>query len=168
VVRRADYNIDIFKLSNRSHQYGFDFDDSFFDMFEGTLVTKGSGKVELKLLKSDTFMELRFGIAGKVELVCDRSSEPFWFELDVKNKLLLKFGDDWEEISDEILMMPRSEQTINVSQYIYEFIGVFIPMKKLHPKFNEEDDEDEFIYSSDDSNENVSVDPRWKKLKDLK
>ncbi len=168
MARRADYNIDIFKLSNRSHQYSFDFDDSFFDMFEGSFVTKGKGKADLELLKSDTFIELKFKIVGNVELVCDRSLEPFGFQLDIKNKLLLKFGDDWEEISDEILMMPRNEQTINVSQYIYEFIGVSIPMKKLHPKFNEEDEEDEFIYSSDDSNENVSTDPRWKKLKDLK
>ncbi len=170
MVRRVDYNIDIFKLSNSSHQYNFDFDDSFFDMFEGSFVTKGRGKVDLELLKSDTFIELKFEIAGKIELVCDRSLEPFWNELSLTNKLLLKFGDDWEEISDEILMMPRNEQTINVSQYIYEFIGVSIPMKKLHPKFNNEDETDNFVYYSEDSDEenNEPIDPRWKKLKDLK
>jgi len=168
VVRREDYNIDIFKLANKSHQYNFVFDDSFFGLFEGALIGKGNGNIVLNLLKSDTFIELKFEITGKVELVCDRSLELFWFDFDLKNKLLLKFGDDWEEISDEILMMPRNEQRVNVAQYIYEFIGVSIPMKKLHPKFNDEEEEDEFIYSSDDSNENVSTDPRWKKLKDLK
>jgi len=170
VVRRADYNIDIFKLSNSSHQYDFEFDDSFFDLFEESLVEKGNGKVSLVLLKSDSFIQLKFEITGEIELVCDRSLEPFWNKLELKNKLLLKFGDDWEELSDEILMMPRGEQTINVAQYIYEFIGVSIPMKKLHPKFNNEDEEDDFLYSSEDSNEddNSTIDPRWKKLKDLK
>ena len=170
MVRRVDYNIDIFKLSNRSHQYDFGFDDGFFDMFEDSLVTKGNGNVNLNLLKSDSFMELKFEITGKIELVCDRSLEPFWFDIDLKNKLLLKFGDDWEEISDEILMMPRNEQRLNVAQYIYEFIGVSIPMKKLHPKFNDEDEIDDFVYSSEDSEEEDtgSTDPRWKKLKDLK
>jgi DUF177 domain-containing protein len=170
VVRRVDYNIDIFKLSNSSHQYNFDFDDSFFGLFEESLVNKGSGKIVLELLKSDSFIELKFEIEGKIELVCDRSLEPFWFELKLTDKLLLKFGEEWEEISDEILMMPRDEQTINVSQYIYEFIGVAIPMKKLHPKFDNEDENDEFIYSSDDNKEeeNNMIDPRWKKLKDLK
>ena len=170
MVRRADYNIDIFKLSNSSHQYDFDFDDSFFDLFEESLITKGNGKVDLILLKSDSFIELKFEIAGDIELVCDRSLEPFRHKLELKNKLLLKFGEDWEELSDEILMMPRGEQTINVSQYIYEFIGVSIPMKKLHPKFNDEDEDDDFIYSSEDSDDdnNTTVDPRWKKLKDLK
>ena len=43
-------------------------------------------------------------------------------------------------------------------------------MKKLHPKFDYEDDNDEFIYSSEDKEESTdtNVDPRWKKLKDLK
>ncbi len=170
MVRRQNYNIDIFKLSNSSHQYEFDFDDSFFSLFEGSLVNEGSGKIDLSLLKSDLFIELKFEITGKVELICDRSLEPFGFDIAIKNKLLLKFGDNWEELSDEILMMPRNEQTINVAQYIYEFIGVAIPMKKLHPKFNNEDDEDEFIYSSEESNESeqTATDPRWKKLKDLK
>lgn len=169
MVRRVDYNIDIFKLSNSSHQYDFQFDDNFFDLFEASLVDKGSGKIDLILLKSDSFIELKFEITGKIELVCDRTLEPFWFELKLSNKLLLKFGEEWEEISDEILMMPRGEQTINVAQYIYEFIGVSIPMKKLHPKFNAEDENDDFIYSSEDVNENdKSIDPRWRKLKDLK
>ncbi len=170
MVRRQEYNIDIFKLSNSSHQYEFEFDDSFFSLFEGSLVSGGSGKIDLNLLKSDSFIELKFEITGKIELICDRSLEPFGFDIAIKNKLLIKFGDDWEELSDEILMMPRNEQTINVSQYIYEFIGIAIPMKKLHPKFNNEDDEDEFIYSSEDSNEKEQIvtDPRWKKLKDLK
>lgn len=170
MVRRQDYNIDIFKLSNKVHQYSFVFDDSFFSLFEESFISKGDGKIELALLKSDSFIELKFEITGKVELVCDRSLEPFWHELLLTNKLLLKFGDDWEEISDEILMMPRNEQIINVSQYVYEFIGVAIPMKKLHPKFNNEDETDDFVYYSEDSDEenNEPVDPRWKKLKDLK
>jgi len=170
VERRQEYNIDIFKLSNSSHRYEFVFDDSFFSLFEGSLVSEGSGKIDLVLLKSDSYIELKFEIAGRIELICDRSLAPFGFDIAIKNKLLIKFGDNWEELSDEILMMPRNEQTINVAQYVYEFIGVAIPMKKLHPKFNNEDDEDEFIYSSEDSNENEQIvtDPRWKKLKDLK
>ncbi len=171
MVRRADYNIDIFKLSNSTHQYEFDFDDSFFSLFEGSLVSKGKGLVKLSLDKTDTFLQLNFEILGNIELVCDRSLDTFKFELNLANNLLLKYGDDWEEISDEILMMPRNEQTINVAQYIYEFIGVAIPMKKLHPRYmDNETGEDEFIYSSETSQTtpNEPVDPRWKKLKDLK
>jgi len=171
VVRRREYNIDIFQLSLGNHSYEFEYDDTFFDLFEESLIEKGEGEINLNLLKTDSFIELNFEILGKVELVCDRSLDLFWFNLHLKDKLLLKFGDDWEEISDEILIMPRDEQTINVAQYIYEFIGIGVPMKKLHPRFEQEDnDEDEIVYSSSDNSEHEddSADPRWKKLKDIK
>ena len=83
---------------------------------------------------------------------------------------MLKYGDKWEEISDEVIMMPRDEQAINVVQYIYEFIGVAIPMRKLHPRFkDDENEDDDLFYSSDNDDTNDdSIDPRWGKLKDLK
>ena len=170
MVRRVDYNIDIFKLSNGSHQYEFDFDDTFFNLFEEPLVQKGSGKIDLELIKTTSFIELNFEIVGKIELICDRSLDPFWFPLRLEESLMLKYGDHWEEISDEVIMMPRDEQTINIAQYIYEFIGVAVPMRKLHPRFKDDDtEEDDIYYSSggDDTQDN-SVDPRWGKLKDLK
>lgn len=171
MVRRADYNIDIFKLSNGSHQYEFDFDDTFFSLFEDALVEKGSGTINLELVKTHSFIELNFDIKGKIELICDRSLDPFWFPLQLEDKLMLKFGNDWEEISDEVLIMPRDEQTINIAQYIYEFIGVAVPMRKLHPRFKDEEEDDDSLYYSSDSdgnNDDNTIDPRWGKLKDLK
>jgi uncharacterized metal-binding protein YceD (DUF177 family) len=164
VVKKQDYNIDIFKLSNNSHQYKFNFDESFFDFFKYSFVNKGHGEINLTLLKSDSFIELTFEITGKIKLICDRSLDTFWFNLTTKNKLLFKFGDNWEELSDEILIMPKNEQTINISKYIYEFIVIAIPMKKLHPKFNNENEEDELIYLS----KKEPDDPRWEKLKKIK
>ena len=170
MVRRVDYNIDIFKLPNGAHQYEFDFDDAFFGLFEEPLVEKGSGKVNLNLTRTSSFIELSFDIVGKIELICDRSLDPFWFPLKLSDNLMLKFSDRWEEISDEVIMMPRDEQTINVVQYVYEFIGVAIPMRKLHPRFkDDENEDDDLFYSSDNDDTNDdSIDPRWGKLKDLK
>jgi uncharacterized metal-binding protein YceD (DUF177 family) len=66
-----------------------------------------------------------------------------------------------------------------VAQYIYEFIGLAIPMKRLHPRFEEEEQEDEdiegiLIYSTkkegDDpeDEEDEKIDPRWDILNNLK
>jgi uncharacterized metal-binding protein YceD (DUF177 family) len=55
---------------------------------------------------------------------------------------------------------------------MYEFIALEIPMKKLHPRFqNETDDEAEgkVIYSSGtEASEDEPIDPRWEVLKKLK
>ena len=169
------FNIDIYKLSNQEHDFEFAFDDQFFEEFEDSIVEKGTGKVQLVLNKSDTMMKLHFDIKGEVELECDRSLEKFAYPIDTSRDLILKYGDEWQELSDEIIVIPRDSERINIAQFVYEFIGLAIPMKKLHPKFSseEQNDEPEIVYSSQDQDEGQennegSIDPRWSKLKKLK
>jgi uncharacterized metal-binding protein YceD (DUF177 family) len=67
-----------------------------------------------------------------------------------------------------------------VAQYIYEFIGLAVPMKKIHPRLAaeqyEETEEGILVYRSageadgaegDDESEGDDVDPRWQILKNL-
>jgi uncharacterized protein len=64
----------------------------------------------------------------------------------------LKYGEEDREIDDEIEMISRNRQGINVGQYIYEFIATSIPMKKLHPRYSEEEAKevgDKLIYTSE-------------------
>ncbi|HRX00449.1 MAG TPA: YceD family protein, partial [Cyclobacteriaceae bacterium] len=59
-----------------------------------------------------------------------------------------------------------------LGQLVYEFIGLAIPMKKLHPRFQEEDETEEgkMVYSSstDEEQKEEEVNPMWDKLKKLK
>ncbi|UII32514.1 DUF177 domain-containing protein [Fulvivirga ulvae] len=173
------FNIDIYKLPNGTHNYQFEVGNSFFEAYENSIVEKGKGTVDLELEKTDTFIRLNFRINATVELECDRSLDVFDYPVNSENTLLLKFGDDEEEINDEISIIPRDKQRINLAQYIYEFIGLSIPMKKLHPRFSDETEDDELVYSSDSSeadstdnndqgDDDDNIDPRWQKLKKLK
>jgi len=166
-----NYNIDIYKLSNDTHNYQFKIGNSFFEAFPGEIVEKGSGLVDVTLNKSETLIELIFDIDVHVELVCDRSLEKFDYPLKFTKGLILKYGDEESELDDEIMIITRDKQRINVAQPIYEYISLAIPMKKLHPRFEGEDDTDEMIYSSKqetEDNNDEAVDPRWQALKKLK
>ena len=67
-----------------------------------------------------------------------------------------------------------------MAQFIYEFINLEVPIKKLHPRFQEEETQDDdsdslLIYSTEAENEADSdspsedlIDPRWLALKSLK
>ena len=71
-------------------------------------------------------------------------------------------------------MIPYGADTINIAQHIYDFIGISLPMKKLHPRFRNEDiDEDGFlVYTSEqEPTEELKVqevDPRWAALGKLR
>lgn len=141
------YNIDIVSLRNGKHDFEYEIDDRFFSVLEDTLVEKGALKVKVELQKSENMIVLQFDIKGEITLECDRSLEEFQFPINTQNRLIFKFGEEFKEMSDELIVLANGTATINLLQYIYEFIAVQVPYKKLHPRFESNDsDEDELIY----------------------
>jgi uncharacterized protein len=95
--------------------------------------------------------------------------------LNLDRKVIFKYGDEPREISDEIVIIPRDQDSIDLGQFMYEFIVLSIPIKKLHPDLrNEDENEDEsdvkIVYSTSTENKKKEqeADPRWEKLKKLK
>jgi uncharacterized metal-binding protein YceD (DUF177 family) len=174
------YSVNILSLSNKIHHFNYDLGDMFFKEYGTDLVSQGSFHADVALNKHETFIEADFVIKGNAVLTCDRSLEPFDFPIGSDHRILFKFGDTNEEMSDEIIMIHRDTATLELGQYLYEFIALAIPIKKLHPKFQEaEDDEDEnqegkIVYTSSsdekggDNDDNDGIDPRWNILKKLK
>lgn len=174
------FNIDIFRLGNGEHAYQFEINDSFFDHFGYGLLEKGQATVDVLLDKRETFISLDFTIKGSVELTCDRSLEKFDFPLDSSDKIILKFGEEEKEINEEITIILKNTQRINIAQYIYEFITIAVPYKKVHPRYAEEDSpEDEWsegtiVYTDNTEQEDTGdtpdegIDPRWNALNGLK
>jgi uncharacterized protein len=138
------FKIDIFRLENKQHLHEFEGDDNFFEELEQDLISKGHFKASVSLDKSETMIQMVYKITGSVELTCDRSLDLFDFPVNITQKIILKFSDHNEEITDELVLIDRNAQYINVAQDIFEFIGLQIPIKKLHPRFTK----DEVTYES--------------------
>ena len=45
----------------------------------------------------------------------------------------MKFGDEFNDDNDEMLILPHGEFQVDVSQYIYEMIVLSVPSKRIHP-----------------------------------
>jgi uncharacterized protein len=170
-VGKGIYDIDFYKLSDGKHSFEFGFDSSFFTLFKDSVVKNGAGTIKVVLDKTPTMITLNFQLEGEVELVCDRSLDNFMFELTEEKQVRLKFGDHQEELSEDLFMISTNTQKIDVGQFVYEFISLAIPMKKLHPRFDDDVDTDVLVFNSDDDSESTSneeTDPRWNELKKLK
>ena len=66
-------------------------------------------------------------------ITCDRCLDEFNFPVDYQTKLIVNFGKNKGEVTEEIITISESDHEINVAQYIYEFIHLALPMKKVHP-----------------------------------
>lgn len=174
---RKKYDIHIYKLSNGVHEYQFEIGKEFFEMFDGDLVENGQLNAVVSLNKSDSMIQVDFNIEGSLELECDRSLEKFDFPIHIDQNMIYKYGEEDKELSEDVFVIEKNTQTLNVAGIMHEFIGLEIPMKKLHPKFQEEEDEDDesegsMIYTSeaeeDIEQKEEDIDPRWAALKNLK
>lgn len=88
---------------------------------------------------------------------------------------MVKFGEEYDDSNEEVIVIPQNEYEFNISQLIFEAVVLAIPMKKLSPNLTEEDLEALEQYSpkeveedQKDENEEGEIDPRWAALNKLK
>ncbi len=168
-----DYSVNIIGLSQKTHHFSFRLEDAFFKAQEIQLFEKGNFDAEVVLDKHETFINAEFKISGTAALICDRSLEPFDLVLNLKEKIVFKYGEEEGELSEEIVVIKHDKVSIDIGQYLFEFIALAMPMKRLHPRFeetdeDEDDSEGKLVYtskSSVDQDPEQPMDPRWEQLK---
>jgi uncharacterized metal-binding protein YceD (DUF177 family) len=167
----SKYCIDIVGLKNQEYQFEYKIEPSFFQQFDESGIKKCSFDCLVVLRKTDGFIEANFNIRGYVELECDRSLDKFDHSIDINKRMIFKFGDEDREIDDEVEMISQDRQSLDMSHFFFEFISMAIPMKKLHPRYQNEEQKDEELYFSseeEDLDNREDIDPRWEALKKLR
>ncbi len=162
------FEIDIIALKLGSHSFTFKLDDTFFAYVKEHLngfIEKGDCNSQVILEKNEQLIRATFIIEGTVELVCDRSLDEFDYEVDVEETILYKYSEEERELTEEIILITRRTPSINVGEFLHEFLMFDIPMKKLHPRFWDEEDDysDEYSESEDsdfDDSSNEELDKK--------
>jgi uncharacterized metal-binding protein YceD (DUF177 family) len=121
-------------LSLGKHLYHFDIDAKFFTEFDYTEIEQASINVDLTLDKQERMLVFDFVIKGSINVICDRCLDNFDFIIDKQERLIVKFGEEFGEEADDIIIIPESENQIDISSYLYEYIILMLPIKKTHPE----------------------------------
>lgn len=152
------------------HHFDYEIDDKFFEAIEAAEIEHGRVLVNIELTKQERMLILEFGIEGTLQVDCDRCLEAFNQPVKGTERLIVKFGEDWDEESDEVIVIPEGEHQINVSQYMYEYISLLLPMKRIHPvdEHGNSTCNTEMLNRLGDHQHNKKPDPRWDALKKLK
>ena len=158
------------------HQFEYQINKTFFAEFDYDEFEKADIKVQVVLEKKSTMLELAFKHKGTVYVPCDLTGEMFDLPVKGKIKLVVQFGEQFNNDNEELLILQHGEHQIDIKQYVYEMIALSIPLKKVHPgikdgtlktpaldKLNE-------LSVKDHNKETIqeeNTDPRWDKLKKL-
>ena len=132
-----EFDISFMGLKDGNHQFEYIIEKKLFDFFSYDEFYNSNIKVVLSFLKKPTMFELTFDFSGWVEVTCDVTNELFQQPIETNMNLIVKFGDEFNDENEELLIIPYSDYKLNVAQYIYEAIVLGLPIKKIHPGVND-------------------------------
>ncbi|MEY3498391.1 MAG: hypothetical protein RL308_60 [Bacteroidota bacterium] len=171
-----EFLIPFIGLKLGKHQFEYQINKAFFESFDYDEFESADIKVSVVFEKKNTMLELNFKHKGTIHVPCDLTNEMFDFPIKGKLRVIVQFGEEYNDDNDELLILPHGEHEINIAQIIYEMIALSIPLRKVHPgvkdgtldsealrKLNELRIEE--VKEEDNTQENI--DPRWDKLKQL-
>jgi uncharacterized metal-binding protein YceD (DUF177 family) len=180
VVRMKKLNeflIPFIGLKLGKHQFEYQINKAFFESFDYDEFESADIKVSVVFEKKNTMLELNFKHKGTIHVPCDLTNEMFDFPIKGKLRVIVQFGEEYNDDNDELLILPHGEHEINIAQIIYEMIALSIPFRKVHPGIKDGTLDSETLkrlnelrveeIKEDNKNTEDNIDPRWDKLKQL-
>ncbi len=168
-----EYSIPFSGLKEGKHEFNFRADKKFIQSFGYQDFNDASVTVVVLLDKRPTVLEFVFNAAGSINVDCDLTSEPYDQPIKATLGLLVKFGEEFNDEDDEILILPHGEHQVNIAQYVYEMVVLAVPAKRVHPGVLDGSLESELLEKLEElqpgeyKNKEEETDPRWDALKDF-
>lgn len=170
------YSIPFVGLKTGEHLFEYHIDNTFFKDFDFDEFNSADVTISLAFNKKPTLMELDFISKGSVNINCDLTNEPFDQPVNDQFKLIVKFGEEFNNDNEEILIIPHGEYELNVAQYIYELVVLSLPYKRVHPGIEDGTLKSEILDKLEELSPSQSTEldqdqnndnPTWEKLKKL-
>jgi len=160
------------------HELIFDLDDKFLMWkYPETEYKQLNVQIKVTFDKQVNFFMFHFNIDGSLIVPCDRCGEEFELSLWDEFDLLVKLNDveDEDQIEEEadVVFISRSETVLDISDWLYEFLMLSIPLQKIHPqdaKGNDTCNPDvlAFLKQSAEALEQENKNTIWKGLDSIK
>ena len=171
--KTKEYLIPFVGLKLGKHQFAFEIKNDFLKSLDCEEFNDCNISLNLTLDKKSTLMELEFSFSGTVNVPCDLTMEDFDLPIKGENKLLVKFGDEYNDDDDQILILPHSAFEMDIKQYAYEIIVLSVPFKRIHPGVKDGTLKSEILDKlkelspKKEKAKDQETDPMWDKLKKL-
>jgi uncharacterized protein len=154
-------------------EYKFDIRDWFFENYDYSEIKKGKVIVRLSLEKQERMYNLHFTIKGYLTVICDRCGDEYDHPFKGEEDLIVKLGNKDYGDNDEIVVIHEHDKQIDISQNIFEYISLLLPMQHIHPS----DSKGKSLCNQEalriidnlsaEKHKSNKTDPRWDELKKL-
>ena len=167
----AKYTIPFKGLKDGKHEFDFTIDQKFFEHFQKDDAYQVDASVKVTLEKKTLVMTLTIEIDGKINVPCDRCLDKFDMKVRGESSVYVKFGDENEELAEDVIVISEAVNELETAHYIYELFSLSLPLSFVH-KDDENGDStcnEEMIQKLSDHTvkDEEIIDPRWNDLRKL-
>ena len=174
MAMNKEYSISFSGLKQGKHSFKYKLDRKFFEDFGYSDFNEADIDLEVILNRMNNMLELDLNASGSLNVNCDITQEPYDHPVVANLELVVKFGEEFNDEDDDILIIPHGEHQVNIAQYIYEMMVLAAPVKRVHPGVldgslkSEMLDKLEELRPQENRRKQEETDPRWDILKKLK
>lgn len=137
----------------------------FFSGFENSEILDADIRVAVEVEKSGRYIGVDVDVEGTVTVECDRCLADLELPVSVHPKFSVKFGESSgeapasEEGEREIIFLPETDTEMDLSQVIYDYTCLSLPMSRVHPEGGCDPDTVKYLSSEKDAEEEESAEP---------
>ncbi|WP_347373582.1 DUF177 domain-containing protein [Aequorivita sp. Q41] len=172
-----EFTIPFVGLKLGKHQFNFELKKAFFEHFEYDEFNDAAINLDVLLEKMSTLLEFTLTYKGSVNVACDTTNEPFDQEISGEYTFVVKFGEEYNDENEDLLILPHGSYEVNIQQYIYESIVLAMPSRRIHPGVIDGTLKSDILDKLEELSlkapndivepEDDKTDPRWDSLKKL-
>lgn len=127
-----EFEVDLASMTDGHYEYDFKIDKSFFEAMDNEEILGADVDALLDIDKRHGSYELRLHCDGELEVPCDRCLDPVKHPVDADYDVTVRYGEDYDDSRDGVLILPESENRLNVSGMIYDTLLLTIPLRCVH------------------------------------
>ncbi|MGJ8665294.1 MAG: YceD family protein [Patiriisocius sp.] len=171
-----EYTIPFIGLKLGEHHFDFIVTNKFFEHFEYDEFIDADIKLDVFLNKKTTLLEFTLDFKGNVGVHCDVTNEPFQQPIQGNYHFIVKFGDEFNDENEDLLIIPHGSYEVNIQQFVYESIILNLPTRRIHPGIEDGTLKSDILdkleelspkAQKEDTETREGTDPRWDSLKKL-
>lgn len=131
--KNIEYVVRFSELKEDTERFKFLLRDSFFQAYKSSDWENGFIDAMVSVEKRPDGITIDLKMIGELTVTCDRCLDPFQLPVDFTQRLYVQYGQEPEELDDNIVVVAREDNQIDLASYFYEYLVLSIPVKRVHP-----------------------------------
>jgi len=128
------YTIPFKGLKSGVYDFEFPIDGALFRSFESPDIKDGDCCAKVRMERTEKQLACDVVISGEVVVPCDRCLEDCRLPVHFEGRLLVRISDETGEYDGEVMYLLPVEETLDLTQYLYESIVLSLPYQRVHPE----------------------------------